>query len=181
MPDDCRFQTLAPFGDPILPFRLRATANVRAGRLAARFEISGDLAGIVFPGPSSAPARCDLLWQRTCFEVFVNPAPGEAYWEFNFSPSGDWACYRFDSYRSGMSPEQTAVIAERAVNSPTSALREWEFSADVTALPEIAVPLRFGLAAVVETESGEITYWAASHRGGKADFHSRESFTLIQP
>jgi len=49
-----------------------------------------------------APARADGLWQRTCFELFLR-RPGHAgYWEFNFSPSGEWAAYRFDDYRAGM-------------------------------------------------------------------------------
>lgn len=52
--------------------------------------------------PAVVPARADGLWQRTCFELFLK-RPGEpGYCEFNFSPSGEWAAYRFDEYRAGM-------------------------------------------------------------------------------
>lgn len=177
MPADSHFQTLIPFGNLALAFGLKASAGVKEGLLTARFQISGDRTGIVFPPPSPVPARRDHLWERTCFEVFMNPMPGEAYWEFNFSPSGDWACYRFRSYRAGMTGDERAFFNGCVATSLPSATREWKFSADVSALPEIRSTLRFGLAAVIETENGGKTYWAASHRGDKADFHSRENFT----
>jgi hypothetical protein len=49
------------------------------------------------------PARVDGLWQRTCFELFLRRPDESGYCEFNFSPSGEWAAYRFDDYRAGMS------------------------------------------------------------------------------
>jgi hypothetical protein len=38
---------------------------------------------------------------HTCFEAFVAPAGINGYYEFNFSPSTDWAVYRFSAYRRG--------------------------------------------------------------------------------
>ena len=61
------------------------------------------------------PARADGLWQRTCFELFLR-RPGHAgYWEFNFSPSGEWAAYRFDDYRAGM--EELPVESPRITST----------------------------------------------------------------
>lgn len=61
------------------------------------------------------PARADGLWQRTCFELFLR-RPGESgYCEFNFSPSGEWAAYRFDDYRDGM--EQLVVKPPRITST----------------------------------------------------------------
>src|SRR5581483_5058095 len=60
--------------------------------------------------PLRAVARADELWRHTCFEAFLR-IPGEgSYLELNFSPSGEWAAYRFEGYRSGMrsDPEITA-------------------------------------------------------------------------
>ena len=56
------------------------------------------------------PQRRDELWRTTCAEIFValddasdgKPHTGGPYLEFNFSPTGDWAAYRFDSTRTGM-------------------------------------------------------------------------------
>ena len=59
------------------------------------------------PAPVS-PARADRLWERTCFELFLRRPDADSYYEFNFSPSGEWAGYRFDSYRSGMAEIQVA-------------------------------------------------------------------------
>ena len=56
------------------------------------------------------PARTHGLWERTCFELFLRQADSDSYYEFNFSPSGEWAAFGFDSYRSGM--------AEIAVATP---------------------------------------------------------------
>jgi hypothetical protein len=68
----------------------------RAGdRLAVRYELRGNLAEVVIPAAAKGPARRHGLWKGTCFELFLG-ARGEArYWEFNFSPSGDWNVYGF--------------------------------------------------------------------------------------
>jgi len=66
---------------------------------------------IILPSRRAAVVqRCDELWRHTCCELFAAPvalvatAQGGAYREFNFSPSGDWAAYAFDSPRCGMRP-----------------------------------------------------------------------------
>ena len=35
---------------------------------------------------SSTPGRTDELWRTTCFEAFIRPRGGEAYFELNLSP-----------------------------------------------------------------------------------------------
>ena len=35
-------------------------------------------------------------------EAFLRASAGSEYYEFNFSPSTEWAAYWFSSYRSGM-------------------------------------------------------------------------------
>ena len=49
---------------------------------------------------ATARVRTDELWRTTCFEAFVRTDGG--YVEYNLSPSGAWAAYRFDGYREGM-------------------------------------------------------------------------------
>ncbi|WP_423604253.1 DOMON-like domain-containing protein [Sphingomonas sp. MS122] len=56
-----------------------------------------------------APGRADGLWRRTCFELFLRRRGEEGYFEFNFSPSGEWAAYRFDRYREGMAEPVVAT------------------------------------------------------------------------
>jgi len=55
---------------------------------------------LVLP-PPLAPERTDGLWRTTCFELFLRRPGNDAYFEFNFSPAGRWAAYRFDGYRRG--------------------------------------------------------------------------------
>ena len=57
--------------------------------------------GSIVPTPADAGAR-RRLWKTTCFEAFVRPARADAYREWNFAPSGQWAAYDFDGYREGM-------------------------------------------------------------------------------
>ena len=78
------------------------TASARmggAGKLAVRFELDADMTRVVMP-TGRAPARADGLWRHTCFELFVALPDSEAYFEMNFSPSGEWAMYGF----VGLSP-----------------------------------------------------------------------------
>ncbi len=58
--------------------------------------------------------RGDELWRHTCFEVFIRPLAGEAYYEFNFSPDLQWAAYRFDGYRRKRSDVEIEWPARKA-------------------------------------------------------------------
>jgi hypothetical protein len=129
--------------------------------LALDFCLTGDLAAIAIPPPGAA-RRTDGLWRHSCFEAFL-ASPGGGYREYNLSPSGAWAAYRFDAYRSGMADDPDA--------DPTIAV-----SADATTLAlKACVPIvdavRLGLAAVVAARDGTIGYWALAHPPGAPDFH----------
>ena len=39
-------------------------------------------------------------------------------------------------------------------------------------------PLEVGIAAVIQSAGGGLTYWALTHPGAQADFHRRDSFQL---
>src|SRR5690349_12825659 len=77
-------------------------ARLEDGQLSLQFTAVGRREDVLLP-PLAGARRADELWRHTCFEAFVAPLRREPYYEFNFSPSGEWAVYRFDSYRSGMS------------------------------------------------------------------------------
>src|SRR5262245_49870077 len=66
--------------------------------LRLRFRIEGDIGRLRLPPPGPARRR-DGLWQHSCFEVFLRPDARDAYYEFNFAPSCDWAAYRFGARR----------------------------------------------------------------------------------
>jgi hypothetical protein len=144
--------------------------------LLIRYFVTGS-EDLVLPKWAS-PRRRDGLWESTCFEAFLRPAGGEAYFEFNFSPSTEWAAYRFETHRAGRSDLQVPVdpFATRG-ESPSDPVLEVDL--DLSALPN--VPLDLGLCAVIEEGGGRKSYWALAHPPGEPDFHNPACFTLQLP
>jgi hypothetical protein len=145
----------------------------RAEALLLSYQVFGAIADLRI-APVAAAARADELWRHTCFEAFVRPAPGEAYYEFNFAPSTQWAAYAFDGYRRGMraTPEIGAPRIEVDSTPDRFAL---QVALQLDPLPSGRWTL--GLAAVIEDESGRLSYWALAHAPGKPDFHCADCFT----
>ncbi|HEV2079655.1 MAG TPA: DOMON-like domain-containing protein [Allosphingosinicella sp.] len=128
--------------------------------------------------------RADKLWETTCFELFLQPAGGPAYFEFNFSPSTEWAAYAFDAYRSGM--RNVDLVLDPHVErdpelEPEESSVRFALDADVDLAAIPRGPLRMGLAAVIEEKSGRKSYWALAHPAAKPDFHHPDSFALQLP
>ena len=121
----------------------------------------------------TASTRADELWRHTCFEAFVRPSPGDAYYEFNFAPSTQWAAYGFSGYRSGMrvANEIGAPFIEVQPSDERYALQA---SLDLERLPDLPKDAvwRLGLSAVIEETNGSISYWALTHPPGKRGFPS---------
>jgi len=102
-----------------------------------------------------------------------------AYHELNFSSSGAWAVHAFARYRDGgpLADEGCAprIVVRRAGD---------RLALDaVVALGPLApayasAPLRLALAAVIEAESGTLSYWALRHPPGRPDFHHADAFAL---
>ncbi len=163
-------RTPAPWLDAI-EVDIRRAAS---GMLALRYVLHGDLTQLRLPSPSE-PQRADGLWCHTCCELFL-ALPGQCgYREYNFSPSGAWQAYDFDDYRSrrGLAAVQAPSIASAA--TPAS------FKLGVV-LPTADLPgyprLRLGLAVVVESRGGGLSYWALRHPLPKPDFHHPAAFAL---
>jgi hypothetical protein len=147
------------------------------GTLVLLYAVACRIGDLRLP-PVVAPARTDELWRHTCFEAFVRASPGPAYYEFNFSPSTQWAAYRFDDYRSGMHVA-TRISAPR-IDVQTApdhlTLRAALELGAVSDLPGGA--WRLGLSAVIEEAISRKSYWALAHPPGKPDFHHADCFAL---
>lgn len=133
------------------------------GGAVARFRVNGDPAKLRIPAPAS-PERADNLWRTTCCELFV-AGEGASYLEFNLSPSGEWAAYRFDGYRQGMANADAAV--EIVFTSDSQG-----FTLEAKIGAELPNPAHVGLTAVIEEADGHIRYWATGFAPGKPDFHA---------
>lgn len=124
-------------------------------------------------------SRVDDLWRASCCELFLAKSDAPQYLEFNFSPSGDWAAYAFESTRSGRrahvwegaAPEIKYGTQESInglwvrVRLPTPAIRGFE-----TGL--------VGLSAITHTDEG-VTHWALGHSGSQPDFHCRDNYVAL--
>lgn len=145
--------------------------------LALRFRVTDPATALVLPPRGATPERRDGLWRRTCFEAFV-AAPGEAgYHELNLSPSLDWAAYRFDRYRTGMT--SAAIPAPRIVAGPLDNGFELSAVVDLSGLSSLAAePWRLALSSVIADTEGRLSYWALAHPPGDPDFHHAGGFVL---
>lgn len=150
--------------DHAASFGAMATINIwfGVGAPAERFVIP----------PASDPARADRLWQTTCFEAFLREASQDAYREYNFAPSSQWAVYDFASYREGMAKAE--VGAPPYIRTEDN-LTWWAMGATIAV--EADKGWQLGLAAVLEERDGTKSYWALAHPADKPDFHHPDCFT----
>ena len=143
------------------------------GKLWLRYFVDCDLENLVSPSPAE-PQRADGLWNTTCFELFLCEPASSNYFEVNFSPSSQWAAYRFDGYRAGMADWETP---EPEIGDDAS---ETHFALEATIAlpPSVNGVWEASLSAVVH-ERGDIkSYWALNHPEGAPDFHHRDCFAL---
>ena len=150
----------------------------KPGILVFQYSLDADLSRVRVP-LSGVGERADGLWKHTCFEAFVAAADAPGYHEFNFSPSFDWAIYRFSAYREGMSPPEIGLAPEISVRRGDDglALRAAVRLGDLAGLCD-SRHLRIALAAVIEDENGRLSYWGLRHPPGKPDFHHPNGFAL---
>ncbi len=153
-------------------------------RLGLEFRIAANFRQLEWPRPPLPEARGDMfrdeLWRHTCFEAFLKVEDAREYHEFNLSPSGEWAAYRFSAYREGMERARIRpprVEADQHGFGPTRTVKAILPLGQLGALAAHE-PWRIGLSAVVEERNGRRTFWALRHPPGKPDFHHADCFAL---
>ena len=153
---------------------LEAELRRQDKHLYFRYLLHGAMNELRLP-PKVAPGRADNLWQHSCLEAFVWWAGQPTYFEFNFSPAGEWAAYRFRSYREGAA--NADVPAPQITVLRSHDLLELSAAVDLGA-DAPASTWRIGLSAVIEESDGRKSYWALAHPRERPDFHHRDSFLL---
>jgi hypothetical protein len=153
-------------------------ARTPPATLVCHYSLHGEVGRLRVPAARTG-RRADDLWEHTCFEVFAAARPDGGYYEFNFSPSLEWAAYRFSGYREGMTPASLARAPGLQARR-TSDVLELTAHLHLEGLADLAsgAALRLGLTAVVEDDSGRLSYWALRHPPGNPDFHDPDCFTL---
>lgn len=151
-------------------------ARPSVNRVVLSYVVTGRIGDIRIP-PVVPAARGDELWSHTCFEAFIRASSGAKYYEFNFAPSTQWAAYRFNGYRDGMS---VATEINEAPIEVTAGSDRFTLQASVPIDRLLALsaktPWRLGLSTVIEDRAGRMSYWALAHPPGKPDFHHMDCF-----
>ena len=141
------------------------------GALRLTYHITARPAQLSIPAPCP-PSFTDGLWQHTCLEVFVATPGEEAYREFNFSPSGQWAAYAFHAYRQRNPDFSPALAPQISISHRTDGLTlEALLPAALLPQAEGSAELQLGLSAIIEDNSGDLSYWALAHPAERPDFH----------
>lgn len=172
MPLHCHPANTAPSGLGVAV----DVGRLASGGLRLHYRIHG-INALRVP-PPALPARTDDLWRHTCCEAFVATVNDRSYHEFNFSPSGSWAAYRFSDTRVRDDAWQIpqALRVDRVDDGHLLHL--------VVELPTSVLPPganAIGLTVVAEHADGKLSYWALHHAGAHPDFHLPDSFVLTLP
>ncbi len=160
---------------------LRCTLAREADGWRLCYALRGEVGRLALPAVSGVPQQRHGLWRHTCFEAFVaraDAAENSGYWEFNFSPSGDWAAYAFERERvRSAAPlvlwQPPRIECMRAADELL--INVW--LADWSGM----TPGRWqwGLSAVVEDNEGGLAYWALHHAKAQPDFHDRAGWRAV--
>lgn len=146
------------------------------GNLTLCYTVIGHVDSIALL-EKSPPKHTDYLWQHTCFEAFIRSSSGPSYYEFNFSPSSEWAVYGFESHRKGMENARLSsdpVLVDRI----DVEFYQLKIDADLSVLSNLIgqEPLYVGLSTIIEEKNGHKSLWALKHPDGNPDFHDQNCF-----
>jgi hypothetical protein len=165
---------------PASPLSVAGTIARQGERLHLHYVLDDPTGRLRLAAPAPQPSRRDGLWHTTCLELFLAPVGGEAYWEVNLAPSGDWNLYRLDGYRLGLRPEPAYPhLPVQLQRQEGRLILDLELDLGPIAAPETA--LAVAVCAVLEEREGAISYWALAHPGADPDFHRRDGFLIQLP
>jgi hypothetical protein len=145
-------------------------------KLQLDYLVRGDIAQLLVPQAAQAD-RQDELWQHTCAELFVATVNEDAYYEFNFSPSSQWAAYEFTGYRSGMRSLLSAAPLITCRQTASELLLQVTVELPPTAV-NVSGALELSLSMVIEETNAMRSYWSLIHPTPQPDFHQRAGFIV---
>ena len=141
------------------------------------YQLLGNIGEINIPQHSENASRKDNLWESTCLELFITKSGNSDYWEYNLSPSQDWAVFRFTEYRENKTDDLTISNIDIDTRIDNSTLFELNSSLPI---PDTLIGHRLcvGISAVIQDNSGNVYYYALDHLNQQPDFHDRNSFAI---
>lgn len=155
------------------PLQLFSELHHEGDKVTINYTIQGAIQSLVWPKKKDSPQRSDNLWKGTCFELFLAHKKSKSYLEFNFCPSGDWACYLFEDYRKAPKSPITASpkIHQRSCREVNVSL-EWPSIVRLIGHLDL---LEGSITACLKHDHHQ-SLWAIQHPPKQADFHNRRTF-----
>lgn len=165
---------------------IQANTTLQSHRLTLNFQIhhKSPYDWAVFDDKNIK--HTDFLWEQDCFECFVQ-IDNKAYFEINASPTGAFALYHFDDYRTPntMPPRATKELSFEwqniQLNQPTHFLGSGNTPENATFfqsefcylvnLPNLLTVYKINPTAILY-QNGEPIYYASKH-ASPPDFHNK--------
>lgn len=141
------------------------------------YELTGPLASLRIPSPTTTTERRDKLWQKTCFEMFWKTPEDSNYWELNLSPTGHWNVYAFNDYRKGMQQEKK-ICGITMASHRTPVQLTIDLTIELSPLLPHVTLLDLGINAILEHDDQTKSFWALAHGTDKPDFHQQKYFPI---
>ena len=178
--DSLKTFQLIPYPTSDLP-KIQITGEIERmeSQFSIHYVVTSKIDSVLLPALSNSPARKHNLWKATCFEFFIAVKDQPRYWEFNMSPSGDWNIYAMDAYRQVNMREELAFTQLPFAFKKTNTEISLDISVDLNPILKFDQVLEIGVTTILQTNAGNESYWALAHPGPHADFHLRDSFTLV--
>ncbi len=121
------------------------------------------------------PSKTELLWQGTCFELFIKDEIGSGYKEFNFSPDQRFTSYYHKGYRD------TIHSSTKQGSYPTKQINSIDAITFEVLLNDIHIDDKsVAVTAVTTNSTGDSEYWGVNHWDNSPDFHRAENFFIYQ-
>lgn len=166
---------LIPFNTDTAPsIEITGEIERQQNQLSIQYQLTGQ---IVVPPTVNQPTRQFDLWEDTCCEFFLGLRDSRQYWEFNLSPAGHWNVYRFLDYRQDLL-EETAFDRLPFKVLPGNGNLQLNLKVDLQPIIPPEQSLEVGVTAIIKDRARQLSYWALTHPGKKADFHDRDAFSI---
>ena len=149
-----------------------------ANQLQVSWQLTGQLEQFDWPVRNEPAGRETGLWKSTCFEFFVSDPKSTPYYEFNFSPSGNWQSFSFSDYRTNMHSCSNLVLREQQVARYPQEITI-NISVECSIAENVTKKLKAGICAILLDRQGVYHYYALRHGNCKPDFHSKSDHSLI--
>ncbi len=160
-----------------LAIKINADLQITEEIIRIHYDVTGNLLGINLP-PLTNKGRGNELWKETCFEFFLAKKWSKKYFEFNFSPRGNWNAYTLSSYRKiiGENEEIKSVKISTSKNKENYRLTTEFVFHEIERYNNLEIQL----AAIIKTIDNERNFFAITHPAESADFHLRKIFVPVK-